>query len=190
MSKPIDATVRFWLLVEKTDGCWKWNGAKDTFGYGVIWRDGKTIKAPRFSYELHIGTIPQGMFVCHACDNPECVRPDHLWVGTADDNNKDCVRKGRGKSCAKEQNILHRNPELSPTHLNPELTRGERNGNAKLTEAQVIAIRNRHAQGDISCSELAREHHVSRSIVSRIIRGELWHHTVARAEVATRIEGV
>lgn len=90
---------RFWLYVEKTDNCWTWTGATNKDGYGQINSRNATrrILAHRLSWMIHFGGIPSGLFVCHACDNPPCVRPDHLFVGTAMDNMRDMIKKGRAK---------------------------------------------------------------------------------------------
>jgi hypothetical protein len=93
--------VRFWDKVQKTDGCWLWTAAKSPAGYGCFTvgsvKDGtrRLAIAPRVSWELAYGPIPDGMFVCHRCDIPACVRPDHLFLGTPKANIEDCVRKGR-----------------------------------------------------------------------------------------------
>lgn len=82
--------------IENPDnGCWEWTGGKNNVGYGMF-RDGAGMRtAHRVSYELHKGKIPKGKHVCHSCDNPKCVNPDHLWVGTHQDNMQDRSRKNR-----------------------------------------------------------------------------------------------
>ena len=87
---------RFWAKVEKTDWCWIWTGARSQFGYGNLTTNGKQENAHRVSWEIHFGPIPDGMRVLHACDNPPCVRPFHLFLGTQKDNNRDRETKGRG----------------------------------------------------------------------------------------------
>jgi hypothetical protein len=89
---------RFWPKVRKTGGCWEWSAATRLCGYGVLNVLGRTVDAHRISWELHYGPIPRGMVVCHRCDNPPCVRPDHLFLGTKRDNTHDMLRKGRGKN--------------------------------------------------------------------------------------------
>lgn len=85
---------RFWSKVNKTDGCWVWTGATAR-GYGIILHDGHMWRAPRLSYLWAYGDLPDGLLVCHACDNPACVRPDHLFLGTQQDNVDDKMAKGR-----------------------------------------------------------------------------------------------
>lgn len=92
----IPIEIRFWEYVNKTDGCWLWTGHK-TKGYGAISSSSdKYIAAHRFSWILHNGNIPKGLCVLHRCDNPSCVNPDHLFLGTLKDNTQDMVSKGRG----------------------------------------------------------------------------------------------
>lgn len=96
---PTDSVTRFWRHVEKTDGCWLWVGGRANGGYGRFGAlPDRIVYAHRFSYELHKGPIPDGMFVCHSCDNPSCVRPDHLFAGHNVDNVRDMVAKGRLRS--------------------------------------------------------------------------------------------
>lgn len=96
MRKPL--ADRFWAKVEKTEGCWKWHGSKSPGGYGQI-REGARLsrlwRANRLSWVFHFGAIPEGLDVCHRCDNPECTRPDHLFLGSHSDNMRDCYAKKR-----------------------------------------------------------------------------------------------
>lgn len=146
---------RFWSKVEKTDGCWLWTGAK-TNGYGVLGagrRGGATVKAPRLSYELAYGPIPPGMFVCHHCDNPGCVRPDHLFLGTGKDNMADAKAKGRISK--------------------PPLHAGERCHLTKLDADSVREIRRLAAEG-VSQRSIAQRFDIDRSNVSAIVLGKTW----------------
>lgn len=88
---------RFWSRVHKGDDCWLWMGSTNNKGYGTIHDPtvGRNVYTHRVSYELNIGPIPSGLEVCHTCDNPPCVRPDHLFVGTHQENMRDMVVKGR-----------------------------------------------------------------------------------------------
>lgn len=100
---PQPVADRFMRLVEKTEGCWLWKASLRR-GYGQFFiARGLTVRAHRFSYELHIGAIPDGMMVCHRCDNPICVRPEHLFLGTAKDNARDMIEKGRAPKVSFEE---------------------------------------------------------------------------------------
>jgi hypothetical protein len=88
---------RFWDKVVKTDTCWVWTASVNGKGYGSFGYGGRVQLAHRVSWQMHCGPIPPGLCVCHACDNPSCVRPDHLFLGTIKDNNRDRDRKGRGR---------------------------------------------------------------------------------------------
>lgn len=84
-----------YLINDQTD-CWEWTASKNNIGYGMFRFDSNGMRtAHRVSYEMHKGPIPQGHVVCHTCDNPKCVNPDHLWTGTLKDNAQDMVAKGR-----------------------------------------------------------------------------------------------
>src|SRR3990167_3209660 len=93
-TSPID---RFWSKVSKTDSCWLWLGKPNNDGYGKFWITelGRSVPAHHFSWEIHNSPIPDDLCVLHTCDNPPCVRPDHLFLGTRGDNNRDRSTKGR-----------------------------------------------------------------------------------------------
>jgi hypothetical protein len=101
---PRPVVDRFWEKVQKGDGCWVWSGGLIS-GYGrFVVRHGLYVRAYRFSYELANGPIPDGLFVCHRCDNPPCVNPAHLFLGTCKDNFEDMRAKGRGRNPIMEAN--------------------------------------------------------------------------------------
>lgn len=97
-----DLTVKFWSFVEKTESCWLWRGGLHQKGYGSMGDgDGSHVRAHRYSYLLHFGPIPKGKMVCHKCDNPPCVNPEHLFLGTAQSNMDDMIQKGRARHPAR-----------------------------------------------------------------------------------------
>lgn len=138
--------------VKKTDGCWDWAGAKKTSGYGNVYWNGKYDTAHRVSYLIHHGEIPEGFFVCHRCDNPSCVNPAHLFVGSPRDNIRDMMRKGRGGLVTKP---------------------GSQHLNARLTEADVAKIIERRKGGE-KIKEIAADFGVTASNISYICSGKSW----------------
>lgn len=155
----------FWDRVDTSGDCWLWTGAKrNAGGYGQIVVDGRRVMTHRFAYELEYGPIPAGMVVMHSCDNPPCVRPTHLSLGSRSDNNQDRARKGR--SATGDRHGFRLRPDLIP--------RGAQNGKAKLTEVAVVEIRN----SELSVRALASIHGVSEDTVSRIRAGtyRAWRH--------------
>ncbi len=159
---------RFWEKVQKTDGCWNWTGCVSgpEGKYGGINILGKKQKAHRVSYELNVGPIPGGLCVLHKCDNPKCVRPDHLFLGTKKDNSQDCIKKGR------------RNFQTNPNF--GDRFRGNNSFVAKLTDARVIELRDRHKRGE-SYRGLARTEGVHHKTVRMAVTGKTWGHVKSGA---------
>lgn len=146
--------VRFWAKVDMTAGlfgCWTWTGFRDRKGYGRLMVDGIPRLAHRVAFELADGPIPAAVPLLHECDNPPCVRRDHLRAGTVAENNADMRAKGRQ-------------------------ARGARNGSAKVDEATVAAIRASYAGGHATQADLAARHGLAQSTISALVRGINWRH--------------
>lgn len=151
--------ARFWSKVNLGAGCWEWKGPRAKTGYGTINVNGMTATAHRVAWILVNGTIPPGLHVLHRCDNPPCVRPDHLFLGTHDDNMRDCSSKGRCGS------TIH--PERRP--------RGERHPGTRLTAELVRQIRALRVEG-ATCAALARRFGVSRGTIHNVVARRTWRH--------------
>lgn len=116
---------RFWAKVSKAGPvvrpelgpCWVWSASKRPNGYGSFWMDGEIFGAYRASFVLNVGVIPDGLFVLHRCDNPPCVRPEHLFIGTQADNAKDMMMKGRNKNGVASKTHCLRGHAYSPETL-------------------------------------------------------------------------
>jgi len=155
---------RFFKKVDKVDnGCWKWTASKNKKGYGVFRASGQQL-AHRVSYQTFVDEIPEGLFVLHHCDNPECVNPKHLFLGTHQDNMKDAVIKRR------KQGIYPKKQSKGHTSRN----RGETSGQAKLTWVKVREIREKYAEGTTSLTKLGKEYGVAFQQISRIINNQCW----------------
>jgi len=176
---------RFWENVDKNGPimphvdtrCWIWTGA-NTQGYGVIRAEGPSrsmIRAHRLSYEIHCDSIPDKRQVCHKCDNPPCVNPEHLFIGTHADNAKDKVNKGRSRKGQSTSAWVVRGNQHHTRRI-PGIQKGELNNNAKLTSEQVISIRQRYSHGSIYQRELAEEFGVTQTLIGRIVRRVCWKH--------------
>lgn len=145
---PQPVADRFWKRVIKSDGCWLWRGGHYLNGYGYLHLNApawKPVGAHRVSWEVNFGPIPDGLWVLHRCDNPGCVRPDHLFLGTRSDNVADMVAKGR-KGFG-----IH----------------------AKLSREQVLSIRERVTNGEVQRT-LAREFGVNPSTISNLMTRNTW----------------
>lgn len=161
--------ARFWSKVTVGDRseCWEWRGARLASGYGEFSVNGKNHRAHRIAYQLSVGDISDGLHICHSCDNPGCVNPAHLWEGTPADNIADRDAKGRNRA-----------------------PRGSERPNSILTEDAVRDIRLRYATGRVTQKQLASEHGVDTTTVTRIISGQNWKHikstlTPEQIEMAT-----
>ena len=172
---------RFWSRVRKERKCWVWTaGTRNE--YGIVCYRGRDYYAHRLSYALvHSGEVPDDLCVLHKCDNPSCVNPKHLWLGTTIDNNADRHAKGRTSHVSRnvgDDNGLRRHPERSPAVLYPELFAGEKNGRSKLKEEDVRAIRAAWIPGDRtgagSQAALARKYGVTQANISSLLRGATW----------------
>lgn len=162
---------RFWSHVRKTDGCWEWTGSRNHKGYGRFGLRGRNRYAHRVAWEMARGPVTEGVLVCHSCDNPSCVRLEHLFVGTNSDNIKDAANKRRL--------WVQRNPEGAIARFGKRLRPGTRGENChwhKLTTADVIEIRRRYAAGGCSQSQLGREFGIAQPTVSEIVARRKWAH--------------
>ena len=137
--------------VAHPNGCWEWAGCKDGCGYGRINRDGKLVRLHRAAWEKENGDIPEGMCICHHCDNPSCINPSHLFIGTQKDNMRDRARKGRYNNA------------------------GEDNNSAILKTSDVLVIRERIKKGD-TCYSIGREYGVTGEAILAIKHHRTWKH--------------
>lgn len=195
---------KFWPKVQKTSTCWLWTACKTKLGYGKLsWK-----QAHRVSWEIHNGAIPVGMCVCHKCDNPPCVNPDHLFLGTQKDNILDAKKKGRligkGKKYFGDDHWTHRHPEWIATgdksgqRLHPErfptgddhwtrkknhlVLRHENNPRAKLKNTDIPTIKNLYTSG-VSQPKIGVQYGVSQAVISSILRGKTWKNLPANPDV-------
>lgn len=148
-------SVRFWENVSKADGCWEWTGFRDPNGYGRLSvadeKGRRPVLAHRLSWELAFGSIPDGAGVLHRCDNPPCVRPDHLFLGDQKANMIDCSQKKR-------------------------TTFGERSTSARLDANQVREIRERYAEGTDTYQSLAATYGVGAATIADVVARRTWRH--------------
>ena len=152
-----DQASAFWSKVSVADNskdCWEWAGARKPKGYGNVRLNNKYLLAHRVAFELANAIIPDGLMVCHICDNPPCCNPNHLMLGTAKSNAADRIIKGR------------------VTNTRHTAARGAINGNSKLTIEAVKEIR----RSTLTRGSLAEQFGVSKVNIGIILRNETWRH--------------
>lgn len=140
------------VAVDPETGCWNWRKCLLTSGYGQTYASGKKWRAHRLSFSAFFGKIPDGYCVCHKCDNPRCVNPFHLFLGTSLENQQDKIRKGRER-----------------------YQQGSQHHASKLTEEQVIAIHAERKTG-VKCRVLAKKYGVSTHLIESVCSGKAWKH--------------
>jgi len=147
----------FWVKVNKTKTCWLWTASKTNTGYGTLGRKTRRYLAHRYSWIIHNGEIPNGMCVCHHCDTPLCVNPEHLFLGTQKDNMKDASKKGRVEGNGNQY--------------------GENCGTSKLVENDIRNIKKCREEGML-LREIADIYNIHLSNVSYIVNGNTWKHVL------------
>jgi len=150
------------LTINDKTGCWEWTGYVIPSGYAYVSINMKKTYLHRYSYIVHKGNIPNGLFVLHHCDNKRCCNPEHLFLGTQADNMDDMISKGRGATGDKNSSRKH-----------PEKLQGERNGASKLTELQVNEIKSILKIG-ISCRQISLRYKVCPTTIMNIKNGNTW----------------
>lgn len=175
--------TRFFRYVSKgtEDSCWEWSGAMDKDGYGFFWVAGKLYRSHRVSWVIHQSPIHASLLVLHRCDNPRCVNPDHLFLGTDADNADDRERKGRGNKATGTRNGAYTHPEKVPrgdrsgARLHPEkMPRWELHGRSVLTWSQVREIRVKYIPWKYNTIQLAKEYNVSKGAIWLIVNNKTW----------------
>jgi hypothetical protein len=155
MPKKQPLEQRFWSKVGigRKNECWEWKDYKDKDGYGTFWLDGSDRRAHRVAYEITKGKIPEGKCCCHFCDNPSCVNPNHLWIGTSKENTHDAIK-------------------------NRIFPMGENHWKSRLTETQIKQIRALRNQEGKSLAELSNQFGVTKAHIWQVSVGKSWKHVL------------
>lgn len=151
---PVKET-HFWLDTSIINDCWVWTCYRDKKGYGLLTWNGRTRRAHHIAWILAYGSVPVGLQVLHKCDNPSCVKPSHLWLGTNADNVRDKMAKNRG-------------------------CKGEHHGAARLTESDIEQIKTLYNVHMYLQKDIAAAYKIDRSHVSRIVNNKKWSYLCAR----------
>lgn len=153
----------------ETTGCMEWTGCCSGDGYGAFKIRGRQHGAHRLAFALMAGPLPPDMCVCHRCDNPVCINPAHLFVGSHQDNQQDKMAKGRSNLPTGEQHWTHWKPQ--------RISRGERHGSSKIKDAHVDEIRSLYRSGALKQKAIASIYGISVSRVSQLVIGikSNWH---------------
>ena len=179
-------------------GCWRWTGTKHYSGYGCFRVLGKMWRAHRLSWVIHNGIIPDELCVLHRCDEPECVNPKHLFLGTQKDNLYDCINKGRFRVASGVNHGTKTMPyriargSRHGTRTHPEsivrgenhwmktrpwlIPRGSRRWSSKLSEKDIQRIRKLYSSGSVFQRNIAKEFGVSRQTIGLIVNKKIWTH--------------
>lgn len=142
--------MKFVYKTEEMD-CWIWTGGRHKYGYGNFYLNHATIRAHVFSYEYFISQVPDGLYVCHTCDIPSCVNPDHLWVGTPKENTRDVSTKKRWPD-----------------------RRGEGAANHKHTSEEIIEIRRMYAEDGLTLKQIGSIYGIDKSLIHLIVSRKTW----------------
>jgi hypothetical protein len=145
---------RFFAKLKPQEECLIWTGSRDKYGYGMVANKRIVVPAHVAAFYLHFGQMPEGMGICHSCDNPPCCEPSHLWAGDQFANLRDCITKGRN---------------FPP----PGFAKGSAHLKAKLTEEQVAEIR---SLADVPIRQLGKRFVVNHGTISNILNGKSWKH--------------